>query len=97
LYESLFNLVNAILLSWLVLNAPRLRLRDGDVLWLYLVLYGLARFVIESMRTDSLYIGPFPAAHWISAGMIAVGAVMLIIRHWPGTDSDSRPATESRA
>jgi phosphatidylglycerol:prolipoprotein diacylglycerol transferase len=81
LYESLFNLINAVVLSWLVLNAPRLRLRDGDVLWIYLILYGMARFVIESMRTDSLYIGPFPAAHWISAGMILFGAAMLLVRH----------------
>jgi phosphatidylglycerol:prolipoprotein diacylglycerol transferase len=94
LYESLFNLVNAIVLSWLVLHATRLRLRDGDVLWLYLVFYGLARFVIEAMRTDSLYIGPFPAAHWISAGMIVVGTVMLVIRHRPVENGHHRPVTE---
>lgn len=81
LYESLFNLVNALVLSWLVLYGSRLRLRDGDVLWTYLVLYGSARFLIESLRTDSLYIGPFPAAHWISLAMIVVGVVMLTLRH----------------
>lgn len=92
LYESVFNLVNAVLLSWLVLNAPRLKLRDGDVLWIYLVLYGSARFLIESMRTDSLYIGPFPAAHWISAGMIVFGATMLVIRHRGAPRADDRPS-----
>lgn len=80
LYESVFNLVNALLLTWLVLNGSRFRLRDGDVLWLYLVLYGSARFVIESLRTDSLYIGPFPAAHWLSLAMIVLGLTMLITR-----------------
>jgi phosphatidylglycerol:prolipoprotein diacylglycerol transferase len=81
LYESIFNLVNAVVLSWLVLNAPRIRwYRDGDVLWIYLILYGAIRFVIESMRTDSLYIGPFPAAQWISVGMIAFGLLMLVAR-----------------
>lgn len=92
LYESMFNLLNAILLSWLVLNAPRLRLRDGDVLWIYLILYGAVRFILESIRTDSLYIGPFPAAHWISAGMILFGVVMLIIRH-----RSEPPATPDQA
>lgn len=87
LYESVFNLVNAVLLSWLVLNASRFRLRDGDVLWIYLILYGAVRFVIESIRTDSLYIGPFPAAHWISAGMILFGVVMLIVRHREPVDA----------
>ncbi|MDQ3412770.1 MAG: prolipoprotein diacylglyceryl transferase [Chloroflexota bacterium] len=88
LYESAFNLLYAVILSWLVFNAPRLRwYRDGDALWIYLILYGSIRFVIEAMRTDSLYIGPFPAAHWISGGMIVVGAAMLLVRHrWTSTE-----------
>ena len=80
LYESLVNLVNAVVLSWLVLNAPRLRLRDGDVLGVYLIIYGVARFVIESARTDSLYIGPFPAAHWLSVALVLIGAGIIVLR-----------------
>ncbi|HEU5434338.1 MAG TPA: prolipoprotein diacylglyceryl transferase [Thermomicrobiales bacterium] len=76
LYESLFDLVNGVVLAWLALRIPNNpRLRSGDVLWCYLVLYGVARFVIERMRTDSLYIGPFPAALWISAGLVCAGVV----------------------
>jgi hypothetical protein len=41
----------------------------------------VARFVIEQMRTDSLYIGPFPAALWISAGLVAAGVGGLAVRH----------------
>ena len=82
LYESLFNLANAALLSWLVLRMPRSRwLREGDVFWLYLVLYGVARFLIERVRTDSLYIGALPAAYWISFGSIAIGITMFALRH----------------
>src|SRR4051812_46734698 len=63
LYESLFDLANAIFLSWLALRVPRShRLVEGDVLAIYLINYGLARFLIERIRTDSLYIGPLPAA-----------------------------------
>lgn len=84
LYESLFNLVNAALLVWLVLRMPRTRwLREGDVLWIYLVLYGAARLFIERLRTDSLYIGPLPAAYWLSGALIAVGVSMLVVRHAP--------------
>ena len=79
LYESLFNLANAALLSWLVLRLPRSHfLRPGDVLAIYLVLYGCARLLIERLRTDSLYIGPLPAAYWVSAGLIGLGAAMLL-------------------
>jgi phosphatidylglycerol:prolipoprotein diacylglycerol transferase len=79
LYESIFDLLNGLALAWLALRIPRdPRLRTGDVLWLYLIFYGVGRFVIERMRTDSLYIGPFPAALWISAGLVLAGVVGLI-------------------
>ncbi len=81
LYESIFNLVNAILLSWLVVNGPRLRwFRNGDVIGLYLIGYGVVRFFIERIRTDSLYIGPWPAAYWLSFGLIAVGLAIMVLR-----------------
>jgi phosphatidylglycerol:prolipoprotein diacylglycerol transferase len=81
LYESIFNLANAIFLSWLVLRLPRTRwLRDGDVAGLYLILYGIARFVIERIRTDSLYIGPLPAAYWMSYGLIGAGLALIVGR-----------------
>jgi prolipoprotein diacylglyceryltransferase len=31
------------------------------------------RWVVESVRTDSLYIGPWPAAYWLSAALITAG------------------------
>jgi len=81
LYESLFNLLNAIVLTVLVLNLPKLRhLRAGDVAWIYLIAYGIARFVIESDRTDSLYIGPLPAAYWFSLALIGAGVLMIVLR-----------------
>ncbi|MGE3797462.1 MAG: prolipoprotein diacylglyceryl transferase family protein, partial [Thermomicrobiales bacterium] len=52
----------------------------GDAIWLYMVMYGLVRFAIESLRTDSLYIGPFPAAYWISWGLILGGVLIFVIR-----------------
>jgi phosphatidylglycerol:prolipoprotein diacylglycerol transferase len=79
LYESLFDLVNAIVLSWLALRLSSTdRLRHGDVLAVYLIAYGVARFVIEHIRTDSLYIGPLPAAFWLSWALIFVGAAILV-------------------
>ena len=80
LYESLFSLLNAIVLSWLVLHLPILRrLRDGDVVGLYLIAYGVERLLIERIRTDSLYIGSLPAAYWLSFALIAGGALVLIL------------------
>ena len=83
LYESIFDLLNAALLVWVALRIPgSRRLREGDGLWLYLVTYGTARFVIERMRTDSLYIGPFPAALWVSAALVLAGLGGLAWSRW---------------
>jgi phosphatidylglycerol:prolipoprotein diacylglycerol transferase len=93
LYESTFNLANTVVLAWLAARLPRTRLREGDVFWIYLVNYGVARFLIERIRTDSLYIGPLPAAYWISFGLIALGGGMLVLRHTirPGRLPDPLP------
>lgn len=89
LYESLFNLANAVLLSWLALRVPaNPRLRHGDILGLYLVNYGVGRFLIEGLRTDSLFLGPLPAAYWLSWALILVGLVVLIV---PRLRSESSP------
>ncbi len=68
------------MLSWLVLRQPRIAwMRAGDIAAFYLIAYGVARFVIERMRTDSLYIGPLPAALWLSGAMIGGGVLLLVL------------------
>jgi phosphatidylglycerol:prolipoprotein diacylglycerol transferase len=94
LYESLFNLANAALLSWVALQIQgSARLRHGDVLAIYLINYGVARFLIERIRTDSLYLGPLPAAYWLSWGLVAVGFGLLIFsRRARSPRPDPRPS-----
>lgn len=97
LYESILNLLNAIVLSWLVLRGPRLRwFRTGDVIAIYLIVYGVVRFFLERIRTDSLYIGPLPAAYWLSFALIIVGAGLLLWQHLLGPEVDENPAGNPR-
>jgi prolipoprotein diacylglyceryltransferase len=58
----------------------------------YLITYGLARFLIERIRTDSLYIGPLPAAFWLSWLLVAVGVLMVIIPRAVGPRNGNGPA-----
>lgn len=102
LYESLFNLFNVLVLSWIVLRIPRSRFwREGDALWVYLMSYGIGRFLIERIRTDSVYLGPLPAPYWSSFAFIAVGFTMMLLRHtvWSGdadrADDDPRDAVRT--
>jgi phosphatidylglycerol:prolipoprotein diacylglycerol transferase len=74
LYESVCALaIAAILVLTVARWSHRSWWRDGYALALYLILYGGVRWVVESVRTDSLYIGPWPAAYWLSAALITAG------------------------
>ena len=53
LYESLWNLMGLCLLFFVV---RRVRRFDGELFLCYLGWYGLGRFWIEGLRTDSLYL-----------------------------------------
>ncbi|CAA9589628.1 MAG: Prolipoprotein diacylglyceryl transferase [uncultured Thermomicrobiales bacterium] len=100
LYESIYNLLACIVLYQLAVRIDRdRRLRDGDTLWVYLIGYAVARFAIESLRTDSLLIGPFKAAHVISAILLIIGFVGLGWRHigWRGEDKPRLAATTTAA
>jgi phosphatidylglycerol:prolipoprotein diacylglycerol transferase len=94
LYESLFNLANAALLTWIALRIPGSRsLRHGAVLGIYLVNYGLARFLIERIRTDSLFLGPLPAAFWLSWGLVATGVGLLLFLRRSAPKAAARTAS----
>ena len=52
LYESLWNIAGLLLIYFLVVRARKF---DGEVFLCYIAWYGLGRFFIEGLRTDSLY------------------------------------------
>ena len=51
LYESLWNLAGLLLIIFVVSKARRF---DGENTWFYFLWYGIGRFWIEGLRTDSL-------------------------------------------
>ena len=64
---------------FLVLWSIRKRsLPDGTLLWLYLILGGLARFVIELVRINPPVVAGLSQAQLISIGLIVVGIWRLI-------------------
>lgn len=95
LYEGVLNLLVAGVLIGLLLRPPKaLSLRPGDILAFYLVLYGVVRLIVEPIRTDSLTIGPWPAAYWLSAGLILAGAGLLLLRRIGPWSGRIEPAAE---
>ena len=77
LYESLWCLIGFVIL----LIVRRLKyIKVGQITSLYLIWYGIGRFFIEGMRTDSLMLGDFKMAQIISIIMIVMGILIFILK-----------------
>ncbi len=70
-YESIWNLAVFFLLIWISNKRSKF---NGQIFLLYGILYSVARFFIECMRTDSLMIGNFRMAQLISLAIIVMFA-----------------------
>lgn len=75
-YESMGNLIITIVL-WIIYRSDKYK--TGTVTSLYLIFYGIIRFFIEGIRTDSLYLGSFRVAQLISILFILIGITLLMI------------------
>lgn len=75
LYESFFNLICFIVLLFLRRNK---KIKTGMLLSIYLIWYGVVRFFIEGLRTDSLMLGNIRIAQLVSISLIIIGIIMLI-------------------
>ena len=76
LYESLACIIGFIVL---IIYRSRRYTKIGTTTSLYLIWYGVVRFFIEGMRTDSLMLGSIKMAQLVSIIMIIIGIIMFII------------------
>lgn len=80
LYESLWNLCGFLLLNYLY---PK-RAYDGQIALGYAAWYGLGRAMIEGLRVDSLYWGPFRVSQLLAAAScVAAVAALLALNFKP--------------
>lgn len=75
LYESIWCLLG---FSFLVLMRKYSYLKVGQLTSLYLIWYGVGRFFIEGMRTDSLMLGSIKMAQLVSFLMVIIGLIMFL-------------------
>ena len=74
LYESLWNALGFVLLHF----ASKKRKYDGQIALMYAAWYGLGRCLIEGLRVDSLWWGPFRVSQLL-AGISCIAAVSLLV------------------
>ena len=73
LYESLWCFI-ALIILLLIRN----KLAQSEVFAMYIVLYGVERFIVEGMRTDSLYIGSLRVSQVLSL-VFVIGSLIYLI------------------
>ncbi len=76
LYESIFCILGFIIL---ILTRKIKGIKLGNITALYLIWYGILRFFIESLRTDSLMLGSLKMAQVISILMVIIGIIIFIV------------------
>jgi phosphatidylglycerol---prolipoprotein diacylglyceryl transferase len=82
LYESIWDLLVCLALLWIARRFAS-RLRDGDVLVLYVSLYSFGRFFVETLRVDPAFlIGGSIRGNLLVSSVLALGfAMILLLRH----------------
>lgn len=75
LYESLWNAIGFVALHFL----SKRKRYDGQIALGYLFWYGLGRTMIEGLRMDSLYIGPFRVSQLLAAATCLISGVVLLV------------------
>ena len=82
LYESLWNACGFVILHF----ASKRRKFDGQVALGYMAWYGLGRCMIEGLRADSLYIGPFRVSQLLAGVSCIVAVSILLWNHFRPQD-----------
>ena len=75
LYESLWCLLGFFILSFW----SKHRKYDGQIFLMYLSWYGLERFVVEGLRTDSLMLGNIRVSQALSAVLFVLSVILQIL------------------
>lgn len=75
LYESLWCIMGFILLSlW-----SKRRKYDGQIFLMYLGWYGIERFFVEGLRTDSLMLGNIKVSQMLSVVLVVISVILQML------------------
>ena len=85
LYESLWNACGLVILHFF----SKRRKYDGQVALGYAAWYGLGRCMIEGLRTDSLYWGPFRVSQLLAGVSFVAASALLLWNHFRPHDPES--------
>ena len=81
LYESIWDVLVCLALLWVARRFAD-RLKDGDILLLYVSLYSVGRFFVEALRVDPAFlIGNFRGNLFVASILALTFALIFFLRH----------------
>lgn len=83
LYESLGNFL---IFLFLMMYIRKYQKKKGEVVLLYAILYGILRFFVEGLRTDSLMFLGFRVSQILALSCVIVGSIIFIFNRKYGKD-----------
>ena len=97
-YESLWNFIGFVLINMFYGLKPDKTHKkyDGQIFLMVFTWYGFGRMLIEGLRTDSLYVGPFRISQLLGGLFFFAGAGLLLYHHFTKTDMLFRPLANSK-
>lgn len=98
LYESLWNLLGFLLINWYYgfKKEKTHKKYDGEIFLMVFGWYGFGRMLIEGLRTDSLYVGPFRISQVLGFVFFIAAAGLWIYHRISKTDMLFRPLDGSK-
>ncbi len=97
LYEMVVEIINFLVLYWLV----RHKKFEGQVIGLYMVLYGIARYFIEFFRGDlsgtMIFGGLMTGTQFIALLMVVAGGILWVVRLPLKPPSEAKPPSGKRS
>jgi len=83
-YESVWNLGNMFLLLWLGRRFAD-KLKTGDLIFIYLIIYPVGRFFLEFVRLDSSQVAGLNANQTFMLVVAVISAITIFLRHRKNT------------
>lgn len=81
LYESVGNIIACLIIIFII---GKIQKKEGVQFFSYFVFYGIIRFFVEGLRTDSLMLGSLRMAQLVSIAFIIAGIIGIIYVHFKG-------------
>ncbi|APV43528.1 phosphatidylglycerol:prolipoprotein diacylglycerol transferase [Dehalogenimonas formicexedens] len=80
LYESILDITGFVFLM-IIGRKLKDRLKNGDIMLMYFIWYGVVRFILEGFKIEVWTIGGIPTARWISGALVIGCSIILWLRH----------------